>query len=169
MNSQKSPAVNIRERDCFIWSFRPFDPRIGHHSPPHPTKHQWLIVVFPHHVTEWIVVEWSHCLPFAVATTNLSSLLSMAFSDGNAHQRDSRCCLPHIWCSRYSSAGWETDGGPKTASVGAVWAMHGCETLEGLMIALVNVTFTAVMWTRYVSEIVEDEIPEAMEAAVVLC
>ena len=56
----------------FIWSFRPFDRRNGHHSPPHPTKHQWLIVVFPHHVTEWIVVEWSHCLPFAEAITNLN-------------------------------------------------------------------------------------------------
>jgi hypothetical protein len=47
------------------------------------------------------------------------------FSDGNAHQRNSRRCLPHIWCSSYSSAVWETDGGPKTASVGAMWASVG--------------------------------------------
>jgi hypothetical protein len=45
------------------------------------------------------------------------------------------------------------DGGPKTASVGAVWAIHGCETLEVLLME--------------VSEIVEDKIPEALEAAVV--
>jgi hypothetical protein len=38
-------------------------------------------------------------------------------------------------------------------SVGAVWAMRGRETSEVLLIA----------------EIVEDKIPEAMEAAVVLC
>ena len=35
--------------------------------------------------------------------------------------------------------------GPKTASVGEVWAMRGCETSEVLLIAVVNVTFTAVM------------------------
>ena len=93
-------------------------------------------------------VRWGHHKP--------SSSLSMAFSDGNAHQRDSRRCLPHIWCSSYSSAGWETDGGP-TAWVGAVWAMRGCETSEVLLIAVVNVTFTTVMWTREVLEIVEDK------------
>ncbi len=48
-------------------------------------------------------------------------------------------------------------------------SMRGCETSEVLLIAVVNVTFTVVMRMREVSEIVKDEIPEAMEAAVVLC
>jgi DNA-directed RNA polymerase subunit E'/Rpb7 len=38
-----------------------------------------------------------------------------------------------------------------------------------VLIAVVNVTFTLVMWTWEVSEIIEDEIPEAMKAAIVLC
>jgi hypothetical protein len=52
------------------------------------------------------------------------------------------------------------------SGVGNVW---GWNIFEVLLIAEVNVTFTAVVWTQEVLKIVEDKIPEALEASVVLC
>ena len=41
--------------------------------------------------------------------------------------------------------GWRTEDSVSGSGVGAVWAMRGRETSEVLLIAVVNVTFTAAM------------------------
>jgi hypothetical protein len=52
----------------------------------------WVIPLF--------AVRWGH--------HKSSLLLSMAFSDSNAHQRDSQRCLPHNWSQRQRQ--WERCG-----------------------------------------------------------
>ena len=56
--------------------------------------------------------------------------------------------------------GWRTEDSVSGSGANNAW----------VLIAVVNVTFTLVMWTwEVLSEIIEDEIPEAMKAAIVLC